>query len=90
MDRVEFSNHGVVVRDNVGLSTEINSRCAQTLLYAHQKYGWFPVLPCPIKAHSVCFSIRNFSSEDLALLLLQFWLAIISTLAVTNESIAHL
>ncbi|KXN85192.1 hypothetical protein AN958_11615 [Leucoagaricus sp. SymC.cos] len=35
-------------------------------------------------------NIRNFSSEDLTFILLQFWLLGISMLAVTNDSVAHL
>jgi len=70
MDSIQISDR-VVVQDNVGRSTEINKKCAQTLLYAHQ-------------------NIRNFNNEDLSLLVLQFWLFIISALAVSNESIAHL
>ncbi|KAF5353498.1 hypothetical protein D9756_008120 [Leucocoprinus leucothites] len=35
-------------------------------------------------------NLRNFSSEDLTFILLQFWLLGISVLAVTNDSVAHL
>lgn len=68
-------------------AVDISEQCAQTLLFAYQKYYFFPFPPLNL---TVCSSIRNFSSEDLALLALQFWLFVISSLAVTNESIAHL